>query len=461
MTQNRDSIPADRRERNPLITPEACQALCDLLQHPAAPAWNYEVGDRVEEEDLAAVAAMRERLRAPRAPGTGRPPAAILAWVERWRDSVDWFRDQVPATGLEQAWAEIPCLTREDLATRLPEFVPHDADLERLIVYDTSGTTGHALDVPHHPRAMAQNHPLMEYVLSRHGVTPEFKPGRVACINVGAQRDTVVFATIFSVWNQAGFVKVNLHPHVWSPEAARRFFRELEPQFLTGDPLGFAEMLAWGIECRPRALLSTAVALTPQWRARLEAHYGCPVIDTSATTETGPIAYAGPENEGMHILPPDLYVEIVDPAGRPVPEGERGEICVTGGRNPYLPLLRYRTGDFARLVWSEPSVADPAPRLMDLEARQPVSFRAADGSPVNPVDVGRVIRRWVFIQHEFVQRADRSIELRLRPAPGLPLPAETIREALAVLFGAVPGVHVEIDENLGREAKPVPFRCEA
>ena len=37
------------------------------------------------------------------------------------------------------------------------------------------------------------------------------------------------------------------------------------------------------------------------------------------------------------------------PPAEPVPAGERGEITLTGGFNFCLPLLRYRTGDFASL----------------------------------------------------------------------------------------------------------------
>ncbi len=43
-------------------------------------------------------------------------------------------------------------------------------------------------------------------------------------------------------------------------------------------------------------------------------------------------------SRGKHdsLLAQDVYVEI---------PGERGEITLTGGRSPYLPLLRYRTSD--------------------------------------------------------------------------------------------------------------------
>lgn len=42
---------------------------------------------------------------------------------------------------------------------------------------------------------------------------------------------------------------------------------------------------------------------------------------------------------------------------------------VTGGNNPFLPLMRYRTGDFCSL-----KIENGVPFLVDLEARNPVVF---------------------------------------------------------------------------------------
>jgi phenylacetate-CoA ligase len=522
---DRSGIPEDRLARNPLITPAGYDRLKRILQHPDAPRWNYEVGDRVTAADLAAVDQARHDVRARREAGRGAPPPAVLDWVMRLRGRVPFFRAALPP-GVDPArdWSSVPTMTRAHLAARPEDIVPADEDLSRLIVYDTSGVTGHAIRVPHHPRAIAQNHAFMEFVLEQYGVSPGFSPGMVACMNVGAQVSTVVFATVFSVWNQAGFAKVNLHPRAWERERARRFFADLAPAFLTGDPLGFAEMLAWRIDTRPAALLTTAVTLLPGLKARLEAAYGCPVIDTYATTETGPIAYANPDGEGLSLLPHDIYVEVVDDRGRALAEGEYGEICVTGGRNPFVPLLRYRTGDFGRLRWSDVRAAeaglkpcptadgvatghsprssdpalpptqarltprpteargkpcpthdvaaspaslrfsDPAPRIVELSARPAVAFRASDGSVVSPVDIGRIVREWVFVQHAFVQRADGSCDLAIRPAPGCPVDAGAMRARLETLFGSGVAIEVRIDRALGDDqpgGKVVPFRSES
>lgn len=453
-------VPPARRARNPLITDAGYRLLQRITQHPQAPKWNYEVGDRVTAADLLDVDRFRAALHAERGPASIGPPPGIHDWIRSMRDQVPLFREKL-AEGfdLERDWAYVPTMNREDIAVRIDKIVPVGVDLSRMIVYDTSGTTGHAIVVPYHPVTMAQNHPLLEYVLSRYGASPRFDHDQVACINVGAQASTVVFPMVFSVWNQAGFAKVNLHPRCWAEvEQAQRFFMDLGPQFITGDPVGFAEMIRWELPVRPSAMVSTAVALSAGLKARLEVRFGCPVIDYYSSTETGPIAYASPDGRGMSILPHDIYVEIVDAEGAPVPEGERGEIVVTGGRNPYLPLLRYRTGDYAR--FERVPGGDERPRILDLEAREAVVFRATDGSAVSPVDVGRIIRLCPVVMHEFVQRADGTCELAIRPPSGVSVDDEGIKRRLEALFGGGCGVHVTIDQNLGESHKVRPFRSE-
>jgi phenylacetate-CoA ligase len=436
---------SDRLARNPLITESGLRRLNALLQHPDAPAWNYEVGDRIVQSDLERVGEFRRELSLS---SRHEPPFGL---ANRLRRRVPFFASRVP-DGIEagKGWESIGTMSRSDLVTSLADIVPPDEDLSRLIVYDTSGVTGHAIRVPHHPLAVAQNHALIELALEWNGASVAFSPDVVACLNVGAQVNTVVFATVFSVWNQAGFAKVNLHPRAWEPERARRFFADAKPLFLTGDPLGFAELLAWNIDASPAAMISTAVAMPPALKAQLEARFRCPIIDYYSTTETGPIAGSRPGEPGWTVLPHDIYVEVVDADGRSVPSGESGEICVSGGRNPFLPLLRYRTGDFGRLVGGD--VPGHRPRLIELSARQPVAFRAADGTAVSPVDIGRVIREWVFVQHTFVQHRDGSCDLAIKPAAGFPINLSALEGRLVVLFGDGVRVRARLDSDLGSGA---------
>ena len=75
-------------------------------------------------------------------------------------------------------------------------------------------------------------------------------------------------------------MKINLHPSQWNdPGDCVRFLDECAPEVLTGDPISFSDLADLPVTIRPRALVSSAMTVTPSLRARLEARFGCPVVN--------------------------------------------------------------------------------------------------------------------------------------------------------------------------------------
>ena len=458
-------IPADLLEKSPLITARGYQLWREMQQHPHAPIWRTVAGDRMQAEDLSHLNRYREALHAgrERCP-TDVPPDHILAWLHAKRDKVADFRLRLPdGFKAEHHWQNIPTMSREDIATRLEYLIPDDADLEQMLVYRTAGTTGHALQVPHHVQAVTSYLPMIELALQQYGLQSDFSAGQVANFLVGAQVNTVTYATVLSAWQQAGFAKLNIHPNEWrKADDAQQFFSQLNPAMLTGDPISFSEMLRQQIPAQPRTLITTAVAMSNGLKQHLQEHYHAPVIDWYSLTETGPLAYACPLGHGYHQLPHDVFIEVLDAEGFPVSDRQVGEITVTGGRNPFIPLLKYRTGDWGRMDHTPCPCGDPMPNLLDLEGRVPVLFRAADNSIVNPVDLSRILRRFPFVQHSFRQLADRSCELIIRPIRnGSASEKQAVARALGELMGELP-LDIRYDNELGNRSrgKVLPYQSE-
>src|SRR5690606_36520549 len=146
---------------------------------------------------------------------------------------------------------------------------------------------------------------------------------------------------------ESGYIKLNLMESEWREARDRAaFLNECDPLLIGGDPISFSQLLQLNdLKIRPRALISTAMTLSSALEKRLQEYFGCPVVDLYSMNETGPLAVRISKNE-WEVLPHDVFVEVLDAGGNP---STRGEVVLTGGRNPFLPLLRYRTGDWAEL----------------------------------------------------------------------------------------------------------------
>lgn len=80
------------------------------------------------------------------------------------------------------------------------------------------------------------------------------------------------------------------------------------------------------------------------WDCQVYEHYGMTEMGFGGGVQCASL-------KGYHMREADLFFEIVDPkTGRPVPDGETGEVVFTTLTRQSMPLIRYRTGDLARFI---------------------------------------------------------------------------------------------------------------
>lgn len=424
---------AEEKQYFPNMSAHGRKMLKWLREHPHAPRYTAKSGNKLTDEGLRRVRAFEAELRASPA---GWKPDTVPDWLD---DFVKMCYRDVPFYRRRSArpsdFLSIAPTTRDDLARQIWAFVPDTLPSEGMIIYGTSSsTTGHPLIVPSHPEVGASYIPLLKKALAMHGAILKSRRGGVACIMIGYQRKCFTYASVTPDLDDAGFVKLNLHLDDWHhPDDRVKFINSCNPELITGDPISYAEFAKLPLKIRPRALLSTAMTLLSGLRRKIEERFNCPVLDIYSTNESGPIA-AG-DGEGHILLQHRLYVEILDRDGGQCPAGERGEITLTGGFNPYLPLLRYRTGDHASLAFR-----GTQPVLKELEGRPPVVFKSADGNWINNVDVTHVLQPFALPQFTLHQAPDNSLTFRFRRAP---VSHEKVREALLSLFGEKQKLNIE------------------
>lgn len=418
-------------DRYPLLSDAGRRMLDFLREHPNAPIYRNQSGNRLDESDLAYV---RREEAAVLAADVGWPqnghPGWLDGFVDECRSDVPHYRGYEPATCFES----LPTVSRADLGHDIAAFVPDSLSLDRLINFQTSGTTGHPLLISSHPRVAAGYLAYHKRALRRFGVTLTAGRDEVGVVLIGYQLNCFTYVSVTPSMDEAGLAKINLHPADWhSPADRAAYLGSLAPEVIAGDPLSFTELLSIAPDLRPKALLSTSMTLLPGLRDKLAATYTCPVLDLYSLNEAGPVAVFDPALDGHVLLQPNMYVEILDPVGNPVPSGERGEVTLTGGFNFCLPLLRYRTGDFASLDFVRGE-----PILRGLEGRAFVRFRRPDGVWLNNIDVTHALRPLPLARFSLHQHEDSVFEFSV---DGPESARHEAMDALVRLFG--PGTRIE------------------
>ncbi|NLG93110.1 MAG: phenylacetate--CoA ligase [Clostridiales bacterium] len=101
-------------------------------------------------------------------------------------------------------------------------------------------------------------------------------------------------------------------------------------------------------------------------RRRIAAELGVKLYDIYGLTEVyGPgIGISCDYECGMHYWDDYVYFEIVDPkTGKPVPDGQIGELVITTLKKQGAPLIRYRTHDLTRFIPGSCPCGSPYPRI--------------------------------------------------------------------------------------------------
>ena len=141
----------------------------------------------------------------------------------------------------------------------------------------------------------------------------------------------------------------------------------------------YALLLAEEIEKRgikDKIKLKKGVIGSERWgekmRKRIAESLGIELYDIYGLTEIyGPgIGINCQYETGMHYWDDYLYIEIIDPVtGKPVPDGETGEIVITTLVKEGAPLIRYRTHDLSRIIPGECPCGSKYPRLDTIMGR--------------------------------------------------------------------------------------------
>jgi phenylacetate-CoA ligase len=331
----------------------------------------------------------------------------------------------------------IPTISRSNLQENITAFVPNNLSIDQLIAFNTNGTTGHPIIIPSHPEIAARYSWFHKKALRWNGIEPDDFNSDVAVLLAGYQQQCFTYASLIHSLNNKGLIKTNFYPADWpSPESRAIYLDAMKPDVITGDPLSLYELMQLNSQHKPKAILSTSMALLPQQQKCFEDYWQCPVINIYSMNEAGPIAASVRGEKGLRLLQSNMLIEIVDAEGNSQTPGQSGEITITHAINDYLPLLRYRTGDFARLekrgdYWY----------LMDLEGRPPVKYKTASGQWLNNVDITHALHPFALPQYQFHQNAQSHIRLRIRGAAD----AAAIQSALQKLLGA--SITIQIDTH--------------
>ena len=248
---------------------------------------------------------------------------------------------------------KLPFTTSEDLKEHPLDFMcVSQNDVNRIVTLQSSGTTGK-------PKRLFFTEADQELTIDffHHGMLTLVKAGDRVLIMLPGETPGSVGDLLRLGLERAGVTAV-VHGLVTNQQEVLEIIQREGINVLVGIPTQVLSVARFKDSkgCSDPLNLKSVLLSTdyvPQAIVQeLEKAWGCKVFNHYGMTEMG--LGGGIECEGFcgyHLREADLYFEIIDPgSGRPVLEGQLGEVVVTTLTRSAMPLIRYRTGDMSRFI---------------------------------------------------------------------------------------------------------------
>ncbi|MRR55629.1 MAG: phenylacetate--CoA ligase family protein [Deltaproteobacteria bacterium] len=170
--------------------------------------------------------------------------------------------------------------------------------------------------------------------------------------------------------------------------------------------------------CLPylRGASVTAERLYSHQRKEIEEVLGFKVFDWYGSRELGRVASECENHEGLHINEPSVYVEVEQDPSLP---DNCGHLIVTDLWNRATPMIRYRTGDIARLIVGECSCGKALKRIASLEGRLTDTFVLSDGKRVNGLIMAHSVmsNSTEIVERQIIQKTLTNFHVRFVRGP--------------------------------------------
>lgn len=285
---------------------------------------------------------------------------------------------------------KLPLLTKAILKSNFEALTSTAFRRDELFDGHTSGTTGTPMEVLYDAGMMAMTYAALDRQYRWAGCRLKRFGDRVAVLRGNiivplTQKKPPFWRTN---WYHHQLLLSNFHMSAENLPAYFDEMRRFKPTVLDGYPSSvyvFAKVLLNRGETLPlHAVLTSSETLFDFQRAAIEAAFQCQVFDYYGAAERVTFAAECGRRQGHHLFPEYGITEIVDPDGRPLPDGAEGLMVGTSLQNFGMPLLRYATSDRTSIKAERCPCGKPLPMMQEITTKAEDLLRLKDGRFISP-----------------------------------------------------------------------------
>ena len=363
----------------------------------------------------------------------------------------------------QEDFEALPFSSKDDLRNAYPLDIQAVPDEEVVRIHSSSGTTGKPVIIPYTAKDVDDWAVMFARCYETAGIT---------------SKDRIQITPGYGLWTagigfQTGCEKLGAMAIPMGPgntDKQLQMMIDLKSTVITATS-SYALLLAEEINKRGlknQIHLKKGVIGSERWSEKMRSYIrkelGIELYDIYGLTEIyGPGIGINCEKEnGIHYWDDYIYIEIIDPkTGKPVPDGEEGEIVITTLVKEGAPLIRCRTHDISRIIPEKCSCGSSYPRIDIIRGRSDDMFKV-HGVNMFPSQIEDLLQNVDGVASEYTvtlahdDEKNRDIMILTVEAEGrvnFETTAQKIKELFKSRIGVTPKVTVVPVETLPRSEK--------
>ena len=363
----------------------------------------------------------------------------------------------------QEDFEKLPFSSKDDLRNAYPLGIQAVPDSEIVRIHSSSGTTGKPVIIPYTAKDVDDWATMFARCYEIAGI---------------GKLDRIQITPGYGLWTagigfQLGAEKLGAMAIPMGPENKEKQLQmmvDLQSTVISATS-SYALLLAEEVAKRglkDKIALKKGVIGSERWgdkmRARIKSELGITLYDIYGLTEVyGPgIGISCDAEDGIHYWDDYVYLEVVDPVtGKPVPDGEEGEIVLTTLVKEGAPLIRFRTHDLSRIIPGECKCGCKYPRIDIIKGRSDDMFKV-HGVNMFPAQVEEVLRAIPGVSSEYAialgwdENTNKDVMMMTVEADynySFENLARTIQEQIKSRIGVTPKVNIVPVGTLPRSEK--------
>jgi len=348
----------------------------------------------------------------------------ILSFATEHIPAYKKYRDAVRRFPALDAINEFPLLVKDDLQERFESFLP--VNLKSIPHYEisTGGTSGNQLKFFVDDSSQAIEMGFIHRQWQRVGYTPRERKATFRGVSF-PNLENGVYWQHNPIYNELQFSPFHMSEKTLGSYVDQ--ISSFNPAYLHGFPSAIDILAEYVMRHNLRSKLPALRAVflgsegtLPGQKERIERAFESRVYTWYGNSERLILAGECEFTGTYHQFPDYGYVEIIDDDGAPcLDNGERGELVGTGFLNRSMPLIRYKTGDYATRLDSSCKCGRHWDRFTDVEGRwnqDMVIGRNRENISIAALNMHGPIFSKV-LRYQYFQQAAGSCELRVMTSP--------------------------------------------